>query len=85
MPSTDKSYAIFCKNFAVTPTTTVLEDGTEAHWIGPKNAEKIVINFHGGGYTLPGNPKMFELMNNYRQALSKNGVEASFVTLSYGN
>lgn len=25
----------------------MLEDGTVAHWIGKKGAEKVILNFHG--------------------------------------
>lgn len=31
----------------MTPNSEVLEDGTQAHWIGPSSAEKVIINFHG--------------------------------------
>lgn len=46
-PPTDVVYAQLCKRHRLTPSSEVLEDGTQAHWIGPSSAEKVIINFHG--------------------------------------
>jgi hypothetical protein len=46
-PPTDVVYAQLCKRHGLTPNSEVLEDGTQAHWIGPSSAEKVIINFHG--------------------------------------
>jgi hypothetical protein len=31
----------------VNPKSEILEDGTQAHWIGNPKAEKLILNFHG--------------------------------------
>ena len=46
-PPTDVVYAQMCQKHGLTPNSEVLEDGTQAHWIGPSSAEKVIINFHG--------------------------------------
>ena len=44
---TDDAYGIACKNRRFKPDSETLEDGTQAHWIGSRKAEKLVLNFHG--------------------------------------
>jgi hypothetical protein len=46
-PPTDMVYAQLCERHGLAPNSEILEDGTQAHWIGPSSAEKIIINFHG--------------------------------------
>lgn len=46
-PHTDDNYRDACKKKGVEPRSEVLSDGTVAHWIGKKSADKIILNFHG--------------------------------------
>ena len=46
-PPVDKVYADFAKEKGFKPETLVLSNGTEAYWFGNKNAEKVVVWFHG--------------------------------------
>jgi len=59
---TDDAYAIACKKRGVQPHSEILEDGTKAHWVGSSKAEKLILNFHGGGYVVPAAPEFFEFM-----------------------
>ncbi|MCJ1462624.1 hypothetical protein MMC07_001226 [Pseudocyphellaria aurata] len=52
-PPIDKIYAKFTKNKGLKPEVLVLPNITEAYWIGSKNAEKVIVWFHGGGFCLP--------------------------------
>lgn len=46
-PPTDIIYAQLCERHGLALDSEILEDGTQAHWIGLSSAEKIIINFHG--------------------------------------
>ncbi|KUJ19772.1 alpha/beta-hydrolase [Mollisia scopiformis] len=82
-PPTDVAYTTFCKKHGLTPRSEVLEDGTRAHWIGEPGAEGLIVNFHGGGYTLPPTPGMFLFIHNLIQHLSAQGKSVSCLFLSY--
>ncbi|OWP02655.1 hypothetical protein B2J93_6488 [Marssonina coronariae] len=80
---TDDTYAKVCKRRGQPPSSEVLEDGTKAHWIGKKRAEKLVINFHGGGYVLPASDQMFEFMFQVVEGLNSKGKDAACLFLAY--
>ncbi|KAM0805583.1 Alpha/Beta hydrolase protein [Usnea florida] len=52
----DVAYPAFAKKRGFTPKDVTLPDGTKAYWFGSPSAEKVILWFHGGGYTLPTNP-----------------------------
>ncbi|KAG0648401.1 hypothetical protein D0Z07_5470 [Hyphodiscus hymeniophilus] len=81
---TDVAYLVACKNRGVTPNSEMLEDGTTAHWIGSSKAEKLVLNFPGGGYVFPASPEMFEFMFQIVDTLQAKGKNAAVLFLSYG-
>ncbi|KAI9867757.1 MAG: hypothetical protein M1830_005755, partial [Pleopsidium flavum] len=45
-PSTTETYEAFAKQKGFPPESITLEDGTKAHWLGKKTADKVIINFH---------------------------------------
>ena len=53
LPSFDDAYPAFAKKEGFTPSHVELADGTKAYWFGNKDAEKVILWFHGGGYNLP--------------------------------
>ncbi|KAF8866036.1 alpha/beta-hydrolase [Acephala macrosclerotiorum] len=79
----DDVYLALCKKHKLTPQSEVLEDGTRAHWIGEKGSENLIINFHGGGYTLPPSPGMFEFIYLLVKMLNEQGKSVSCLFLSY--
>lgn len=82
-PPTDDSYLAVCKKRNVKPHSEILEDGTRAHWIGNSNAEKLIINFHGGGYTMPASDAMVEFMFQVIDSLTAQGKNVACLFLSY--
>ncbi|KAK2628446.1 hypothetical protein QTJ16_001549 [Diplocarpon rosae] len=96
---TDDAYAKVCKRRGQAPSSEILEDGTKAHWIGKKRAEKLVINFHGalafiylpllsafhlgGGYVLPASEHMVEFMFQVVDVLNNRGKDAACLFLAY--
>lgn len=49
-PSTTTSCKKFAKKHHVRHSPIQFPDGTIASWLGPKDASKVVVVFHGGGY-----------------------------------
>jgi len=43
----DATYLEFARKRGFQPDTLVLADGTKAHWLGPRQADKVIIFFHG--------------------------------------
>ncbi|TVY54411.1 Steryl acetyl hydrolase 1 [Lachnellula cervina] len=81
--TTDDNYIIACKKRGVQPNSITLEDGTRANWIGDPTASKLLINFHGGGYTFPASPEMFEFMFQIISVLQSQGKNVACLFLSY--
>ncbi|XMA12700.1 hypothetical protein WAI453_005491 [Rhynchosporium graminicola] len=82
-PPTDDAYEHVCKRRGQTPKSETLHDGTRAHWVGDSNAEKIVLNFHGGGYVLPASDHMFEFMFQVVDVLNKKGKNVACLFMAY--
>ncbi|KAI6777805.1 uncharacterized protein J7T54_002841 [Emericellopsis cladophorae] len=53
LPGTSKTCARFAKARGVPHATIHLPDGSTAAWLGPREAKKVVVLFHGGGYMAP--------------------------------
>ncbi|VDC02600.1 unnamed protein product [Peniophora sp. CBMAI 1063] len=58
-------------NPAVPTHTDVLGDGGAIHWLGSKDADKIILHLHGGGYILPLSVGHLALMDGIRQRVSQ--------------
>lgn len=52
-PLLDEAYPAFAKKEGFTPENIELADGTKAYWLGSKDAEKVILYFHG---TVPPRP-----------------------------
>ena len=83
-PPTDDAYKSFCKRFKLQPESETLADGTTAHWIGPRTASKVIVNFHGGGYVVPASPEMFQFLYQIQQEISKQEKDVAVIFLAYG-
>ncbi|KAL1642574.1 hypothetical protein SLS58_005343 [Diplodia intermedia] len=53
---TDELYYEWARKTKVAPAREALADGTEAFWIGSKDAKTVLLYFHGGGFNLPALP-----------------------------
>ncbi|TFY77058.1 hypothetical protein EWM64_g6954 [Hericium alpestre] len=40
-----------------------LEEGAALHWIGPRRYDRVILYFHGGGFSLPPSPGHLELLH----------------------
>ena len=46
-PGTEANYLEFTKKANFQPDSLVLSDGTKAHWVGPRKADKTFVYYHG--------------------------------------
>ncbi|KAH0537355.1 hypothetical protein FGG08_005834 [Glutinoglossum americanum] len=83
-PSTDKAYMSFAEGKKFTPQSVVLADGTKGHWVGSQDAEKVLVYFHGGGYSLPCIQfSHYQFVWEIKELLNKLGSDAAVIVLSY--
>jgi hypothetical protein len=61
-----------------------LSDGTTALWVGNKDAENIILQFHGGGFNLPISEPCLDYMWRIKEALAKKGTDIAILNLAYG-
>lgn len=45
--TTTETYLKFAKDNGFAPESVELPSGTQAHWLGNKNAKKVILYFHG--------------------------------------
>jgi hypothetical protein len=46
-PLTPAVYATWTESKKIDPITEQLENGALAHWIGGKNADRVIVYYHG--------------------------------------
>jgi acetyl esterase/lipase len=81
--STDAVYEQTIKARDMSPESVELPNGGRAHWYGPRNASKILVFFHGGGYTLPCSSGHMKWIFDLTQTLQDVECSISSVILSY--
>ncbi|CAK3888142.1 Steryl acetyl hydrolase 1 [Lecanosticta acicola] len=69
--NTEANYLDLAAKHKFQPETTVLNSGLKLHWLGPKNSEKVILYFHGGGYALPCSPGHVQWLFDLQKELSK--------------
>ena len=53
-PSFEDAYNAHCHAKSMDPLITILPEGNKAFWLGKKNAKKVLLYIHGGGFAFPG-------------------------------
>lgn len=82
-PPTNKSYEDWSIREQVQPVTISLNHGAFGHWVGKKNAKKVVVYYHGGGFALPGTPEHFAFFTEILNSLNTTGDNIAFFFLTY--
>ncbi|KAF2716958.1 alpha/beta-hydrolase [Polychaeton citri CBS 116435] len=78
LPSTEQCYLALAMSKGFQPETEVLHgSNARLHWLGSKNADKILLYFHGGGFSLPCSDAHFLWAFEVQQELNK-GRESTF-------
>lgn len=69
--TTEKVYVDYMKKTKMQPQTDTLDSGLKLLWLGDKDAEKIIIYFHGGGYVLAATAGHIQWLSELQKDLSK--------------
>lgn len=73
-------YNQYCTAQKIAPSTITLPSGTQAHWLGSKDAPKVLVYLHGGGYVLPCTPGHVRWLDDLQKSL---GPSVSALLLAY--
>lgn len=68
--TTEANYKAYIKKAGIQSSTDVLGSGLKVHWLGNKNAKKVVLYFHGGGYALSCTAGHLQWLDELRKELS---------------
>ncbi|OCK80495.1 alpha/beta hydrolase fold domain-containing protein [Lepidopterella palustris CBS 459.81] len=82
-PLTTATYLAFAKKNGFAPDSITLADGTQAHWIGNRNAEKTIMYCHGGGYVMPATSGLMQYLTDMKDSLVAQGSDTAVVLLAY--
>ncbi|KAL6233234.1 hypothetical protein BDW75DRAFT_232132 [Aspergillus navahoensis] len=81
MTSSKPTLSILERN--VTPESITLADGTKAHWLGDRSAEKLLLFFHGGGYLLYAVDGHLHLLDQTIRSVEEKGGKLAVLFLAY--
>ncbi|KAJ8104824.1 hypothetical protein OPT61_g10546 [Boeremia exigua] len=73
-------YDQYCASQNIVPSSLTLPSGTQAHWLGNKDAPKVLVYLHGGGYVLPCTSGHFLWLGDLQKSL---GSDVSVLFLAY--
>ncbi|KAL6241706.1 hypothetical protein RBB50_011488 [Rhinocladiella similis] len=69
-------YQCYCQANNLTPIIIKLKTGTEAFWIGSPTATKVILYFHGGGFSLDGGPEHLFFWGNLVRSLNTDSPQS---------
>ena len=74
----------FSKKHRITVDCEVLSDSTTAFWVGNKDAENIILQFHGGWFCLPIAEPCLDYKRRIKGSLAKKDKDIGILNLAYG-
>ncbi|CEL11012.1 hypothetical protein ASPCAL14119 [Aspergillus calidoustus] len=86
LPSTFDAYTAWVAARGIPRTVDVLavDNGTRLLWMGPREARKVLLFFHGGGYVMPLSEGHLQWLAHIRKEAANAGVQLSVCILEYG-
>ncbi|KAK4864871.1 hypothetical protein LT330_001494 [Penicillium expansum] len=78
-----KSYEAHMKQQKASPNILVLPEDTAAFWLGNPAAERLIIYFPGGGYSLPALPNHFSHVEALFTDIKQHGNSIGVLFLAY--
>ncbi|KAJ5951505.1 Alpha/beta hydrolase fold-3 [Penicillium vulpinum] len=83
LPPSHKIYEQHSKSTGALPESVQLGDGALGHWVGDRNADNVIIWFHGGGFGLPANLGYFKFYAQLVRDLKASGKSVAVFSLTY--
>lgn len=83
LPSTNKVYELYTRQTRTPAQSVTLDHGAHGHWIGDKNADNVIVWFHGGGFSLPANIGYFQFFARIIADMKAAGKSVAVFSLSY--
>ncbi|KAJ5494832.1 Alpha/beta hydrolase fold-3 [Penicillium fimorum] len=83
LPPDLKIYERFSKSTGGVPESVQLGDGALGHWVGDRNADNVIIWYHGGGFGLPANMGYFKFYAQLVRDLKASGKSVAVFSLTY--
>ncbi|CAI6341176.1 unnamed protein product [Periconia digitata] len=77
------AYLKYAQENGFRPESVTLPGGAQAHWLGNKDAKKVILWYHGGGYVMPMLPGHFQYLTHLKDELSSTGTEVAVLFLAY--
>ncbi|KGO78390.1 Alpha/beta hydrolase fold-3 [Penicillium italicum] len=81
--SAQKNYEAHMRQQKASPNILVLPEGTTTFWLGNPAAEKLIIYFPGGGYSLPALPNHFTHLEALSADIEQHGNSIGILFLAY--
>ncbi|CAG8084573.1 unnamed protein product [Penicillium salamii] len=83
LPATNKIYELYTQKTGAFPDSVDLGNGAYGHWIGDRNADNVIVWYHGGGFSLPANMGYFKFYTQLVHDLRAAGKSVAVFSLSY--
>ncbi|KAJ6089286.1 hypothetical protein N7467_004502 [Penicillium canescens] len=82
-PPSHKIYEIYTKKTGALPQSVELGNGALGHWIGDRNADNVLVWYHGGGFGLPASMGHFKFYAQLIADLKARGKSVAVFSLTY--
>lgn len=82
-PSTTTVFRTVAKEERFEPVIHKTASGLEICWFGPKNAERVFLFYHGGGYAISASLGHIKWLSMLQKDLSHNGRSVAVVVPAY--
>ncbi|KAJ5772762.1 Alpha/beta hydrolase fold-3 [Penicillium paradoxum] len=83
LPSSHKIYELYLKKTGGRPESVELGDGALGHWLGDRNADNVLIWFHGGGFGLPAHMGYWKFYAQLVRDLKASGKSVAVFGITY--
>ncbi|KAJ5419989.1 hypothetical protein N7465_002508 [Penicillium sp. CMV-2018d] len=83
LPPSHKIYEQHSKKTGRLPESVALGDGALGHWVGDRNADNVIVWYHGGGFALPANMGYFKFYAQLLRDLRASGKSVAIFSLTY--
>ncbi|KAI0031681.1 Alpha/Beta hydrolase protein, partial [Vararia minispora EC-137] len=81
--TTGDNYCGWVKSKRIAEVSEGVGEGAYLHWIGEKSLGKVLLFFHGGGYSLPMLPTSFDMLLSFKNDVKSSLGDIGVCVLEY--